>query len=292
MPKSLENEATKSLTPPPPLPSRTCRSAATPTTEMEDFPPPPAFGDDDTSVVFIVPPPPPPPKPFKMTPSPPSNKMIPPPPPPNSNKIQIFTKSFPSISLPSKNKLFRSDSQLTNSKRPLTTSSKSADLQNTTTSKKEANNTTVTSATALTKKHHTTSSELVFDEELKQKLEKKKQTSSFDETLFENRGRRMVNGVGSHTSNMEAELEAILKKRREKSLSTPPGTRKTTSKLELLELPRKSASFRINLGEAKFSTLPTKRPKPKLPDYKPSFARGDSFKIQSWNRISAGNKCI
>ena len=46
VPKSLENEA-KSLTPPPPLPSRLCKSAAEVTEEDSlEFPPPPAFGDE------------------------------------------------------------------------------------------------------------------------------------------------------------------------------------------------------------------------------------------------------
>ena len=93
---------------------------------------------------------------------------------------------------------------------------------------------------------------------------------------------------------IESELEAILKKRREKSSSTPPVTRKTTPLHQLHhEDFRKSASFRVNLAaESKFSTLPSRRPKPKLPDKKPNFSRGDSFKIQAWNRISLGNKCI
>merc|ERR1712141_429965 len=63
VPKSLENEA-KSLTPPPPLPSRSRgQSEVSEEDNNIDFPPPPAFGDDHKTTVYIVPPPPPPPKP-------------------------------------------------------------------------------------------------------------------------------------------------------------------------------------------------------------------------------------
>ena len=211
--------------------------------------------------------------------------MIPPPPPPNSNKIQIFTKSLNAITKPTKNKLkssFRSVSPpiINKSLRP----GKSFDLH-INSSKKEA-----TPGMQLLKNK---SMDLVFDEELKQKLETKKKLSnaihsSIDESALLNRNN---NTGGANCLEVETELEAILKKRREKTSSTPPITRKTTP-LFHEEFPRKSASFRVNLGETKFSTLPSKRTKPKIPDKKPSFARGDSFKIQSWNRISSGNKCI
>ena len=134
--------------------------------------------------MIIVPPPPPPPKPAKM---------IPPPPPPNSNKIQIFTKSISlnAITNPAKNKLkssFRASSPTTSNKNRLVTTLKSTssgknglnfEISNNNSSKKEAG----------IMKHR--SSELVFDEELKQKLERKKSSAIIDESaLFEkNRGR-------------------------------------------------------------------------------------------------------
>ena len=130
----------------------------------------------------------------------------------------------------------------------------------------------------------------------------------------------------------EGELEAILKKRRERLLSSPQminlgrnssfrsqdAEKTTVSAASMAQnssttgLVRKTSSFRFGGGSlcevGKFNTLPhrfnTKAAaasaasaasnKPRVPDKKPTvFVREHSLKLQqSWSRISAGNKCI
>lgn len=257
MPKSLEaTEASEqnqnSLTPPPPLPLRSSKYDQ----DEADFPPPPAFEDASltTSVKVVVPPPPPPlPKPSLTA----SNLKIPPPPPPNSNKIQIFTKS-----------------PLKAFKAKTASNPKLGPKSDT--------------ASTLPKKKET------FDEELKQKLIAK-QLKTFDESQF--RGR----GYSKEEAGMEAELEAILKKRREKLSSSPNLVARKSSfhhpkmSLDDDKVVRKTSSFRSFDESLKFNTLPHrfKAPKPRVPEKKPTvFVRETSLKLQTWNRMSAGNKCI
>lgn len=271
-----------SLTPPPPLPLRSsAKFEISKDTDEADFPPPPAFEDTSSAsaskVVVVVPPPPPPPKPL-AAPAPPL-KMIPPPPPPNSNKIQIFTKS--------PLKAFKAAS--------CKTSTHNATASNDQFKKKET-----------------------FDEELKQKLIAKKSNplaaASFDESLVL-KNRKMDEG------RVEAELEAILKRRREKLLSNMTGpetsflmSRKSSFHLRDDDMQRnKTSSFRSldhheSNSSTKFNTLPHRfKPpamlvsstaaaasssKPRVPEKKPVFVREHSLKLQSWSRMSAGNKCI
>ena len=117
---------------------------------------------------------------------------------------------------------------------------------------------------------------MFFDEELRQKIEIRK-SFEFDESAF-HKPRKLQN------ENNAGELEAILKRRREK-ISTP-GTP---------TLSRKASLDTIKpFHRREFNTLPhrLKAGKPKIPEKKPIFVREHSLKVQSWNRITAGNKCI
>ena len=296
-----------SLTPPPPLPLRTMTSRSyDPTADDADFPPPPAFEDAGLSTVIFVPPPPPPPKPVPP-PQPPVMKMIPPPPPPNSNKIQIFSKS--------PLKAFKA---ATSGRSSNSASNSSLDKTDKTSPKKKEN--------------------FGFDEELRQKINAKKTSCpSFDENMLMHHHNRPSKIFGGQ-SPPEAELEAILKKRREKlQCQNPDSNRGPPSRIERKssfhhlqnfsvksqddeKLMRKTSSFRVKLGSglsepggSKFNTLPHRfnsaktaskttastsmasmaSNKPRVPDKKPAvFAREHSLKLQTWNRISAGNKCI
>lgn len=261
-----------SLTPPPPLPLRS-KFEVNKESDEADFPPPPAFEDTSmggsSKVVLVVPPPPPPPKPLAPPAPPTSLKMIPPPPPPNSNKIQIFTKSPLKAFKVSKASSTQSSS---NSNEPV---------------KKKVE---------------------TFDEELKQKLIAKK-SNIFDESLVL-KNRKMDEG------RVEAELEAILKRRREKLLSAG-GSSETSflmsrkSSFHLKDDDDQRSSFRSldhrqSNNSTKFNTLPHRfKPpamlvsssaasssKPRVPEKKPVFVREHSLKLQSWSRMSAGNKCI
>lgn len=354
-----------SLTPPPPLPMRTLRIEHDSNTDA-DFPPPPAFEDtlmqhrhhggpplappappaqqhtcsskilvdpnakkNTASMItnnfhtalseYQAPPPVPPPLPkpnlvnsFTLPKNQGSVKMIPPPPPPNSNKIQIFTKSpLKALKAAAAASGHKSHSSSTTSDKPPKSPHQSS-------KKRESFN---------------------FDEELKQKINSKKNSVDFDESIIfssrhnlggcRDRGQTSAStaSIATATSSNEGELEAILKKRRERLFSSPElinlgrnssfrpqneaekstaastassvSTSSTTASLL-----RKTSSFRFgggSLSEAgKFNTLPHRfnttaaSNKPRVPDKKPTvFVREHSLKLQqSWSRISAGNKCI
>merc|ERR1712008_641531 len=116
-------------------------------------------------------------------------------------------------------------------------------------------------------------------------------------------------------SSNEGELEAILKKRRERLFSSPElinfgrnssfrpqnEAEKSTAASTTASLLRKTSSFRFGGGSmseaGKFNTLPHRfnttaaSNKPRVPDKKPTvFVREHSLKLQqSWSRISAGS---
>ena len=100
--------------------------------------------------------------------------------------------------------------------------------------------------------------------------------------------------AADHDMEKDSELEAILKKRRERLSSTPSIGRKSFHHHEDV---RKTSSFRLMSDpvHSKFNTLPHRlsgSSKPRVPEKKPVFVREHSLKLQSWNRISSGNKCI
>jgi hypothetical protein len=265
IPKRMEEDNPRSLSPPPPLPLRVLKVE---TNNEEDFPPPPAF--EDSPIPHVVPPPPPMPKP---------TKMIPPPPPPNSNKIQIFTKSS-----------FKAVSSITNKKQqppqPPTSRSKKTSASSTTScssSGKPSEKFVLRNRKNYSSSSSSSEPVIIFEDELKQKLLQniaKKSFLDIDETTFRNQHR-----AKKDQPDMEEELKAILDKRRQQLLSTNSLSPSNSNF-------RKTASFRLPPPDKKFDSLPPKPStlkKPKLPEKKPLFVRSDSLKIHSWNhRLSTG----
>ena len=121
---------------------------------------------------------------------------------------------------------------------------------------------------------------MIFDEELRQKIEIRK-SFEFDESAFGG-GQKEKQQRFNHNEN--GELEAILKRRREKISSPATPTLSRKASLDTIK----------TFNRREFNTLPhrLKAVKPKVPEKKPIFVREHSLKVQSWNRISAGNKCI